>query len=932
MDQNRIQGKIFWGDTVFSFILGLIVVAILYPGFILLTQYPMQGLGHELQDPVAGYLNFIPGLRVFVYELLHNHNILWSNLRGFGLPLLGHDIQVAPLFPLTWLALVVPEPYFWNVMISFRLAFLFSGAYLLGFYVFRFRRSGAILFALTFIFNGFVLRYLNHPLQNGLLAGIWYFLFVALTVRHCPKNRDGRYPYWLFVALVVSVYCMVTNGFPEEAMLFGIVLFFMFPFLLLDQQKNTGLDIGNLLKILIFAHVLGFALGSIQIFPFFELLHSRIDLGCRKSLSTLQFHADQIRPFLAANLANWGQQYGGLHRSTIGLVVFFFSLTGICSRLIRPRTVCWLDIGVMMPPLFYVLKNFPLFPALTESIGAVPLVNELRFYVYCFSYLQLFFSYFAAVGFLFLLDIKIVRQQKMLAVFISMSMVLLAAFWSTGESKVSLVHIFAADRLAPALVTLYLLIVLVGIVVLVISLKEKKYISMAAVLIVVLALGEIANDRPDKFIPMATFSDHYLNSTTWADSLDKALRRENIEKEDVRTNDKYGRYLLRGISTVDHGAPAIIPGRNLLLRRAVYDGPFRGFFELATPLVPYADDIIGYNLVSDNIYRGKQGYGPDWSRLRLVDNFQAEVDGLTHLDHHGHSDFVCRGDERLIEFSGWALKKETDPEDFEFFFVLSGQKEHFITPIWRVKRGDIAQRFMSLRFKDTGWRARLDPGIFHEHSYAVELRLYDAGKQQYGLVPLGTLQVTKPHHLDELYPFKEIDSIGGTHVHVRKNSLSRAYMAGSCAPAMSPDDIYTELHGKDGSYRKGMAYVEELGSDGKKICRQLRQPWRKVPVREDKGVRVSLGQVQGPGILILSDSYYPGWHAYDRITGEEIKIRPANISFRALVLPEKRRYSIDFLYRPRWLVFSLLLSGGSFFVLVLLGWKNYHLMNVKDRG
>ncbi len=923
MNQGPVSGRVFLGNAVFSFILGLMAVAVLYPGFVFFTQYPMQAFGGELQDPVAGHLNFIPGLRVFVYELLHNHNLLWSNLRGFGLPLLGHDIQVGPLFPLTWLAVFVPESYFWNVMISFRLALLFSGSYLLASYVFQFKRPGAILFALTFIFNGFVLRYLNHPLQNGLLAGIWYFLFVGLSVQYCSRKREGRVPYWLLVALVASVYCMVTNGFPEEAMLFAIILLLMFPFLLLDQRKDSGLDMRRLFTVLVIVHVLGFALASIQLFPFFEFLHSRIDLGCRKSLGTRQFHVDQVRPFLAANIANWGQNYGGLHRSTVGLTVIFLSLIGIGSKLIRPRTVRWLDIGVMVPPLFYILKNFPLLPGLNTFVGNVPLVNELRFYVYCFNYLQIFFSYSAAVGLLFLLDQKISKRQKIFAVLVSLTSVVFIALWSLEENKVSLVQTFAEDRMAPALITLYLFVFLVSVVAMVLFMGRKKFIGLAAAVLLMVVLAEIDNDSLDNFIPMAAFSDHYLHSTTWADSLDKALRREGIAKQEVRTNDKYGRYLSKGIATVDHGAPAIIPGRNLLLRRAIYDGPFRGFFELATPLVPYADDIIGYNLISDNIYRGKKGYGPDWTRLDKIGKVQAEVDGLIHLDRDGHFGFTCKGDEGLVEFSGWALNRDADPKELAFFFVLSGHKEQFITPVWRVKRFDIAQRYTNMKYRDTGWRARIDPGIFHEYSYAIELRLYNAGKKQYGMISLGTLKVTKPHPWGALYPYKEIDSIKGTHVHVRKHSLSRAYMAGSCEAAVNSDAIYTSLREDNSPYRKGMVYIEKLDKREQKICRDLRQTWRQVRIVQDKGGRVSLAPVQGPGILVLSDSYYPGWHAYDETTGEELKIRPANIAFRALVLSQNRRYTISFFYRPRWLLFCSLLIGGGVLALALLGWKDY---------
>ena len=55
-------------------------------------------------------------------------------------------------------------------------------------------------------------------------------------------------------------------------------------------------------------------------------------------------------------------------------------------------------------------------------------------------------------------------------------------------------------------------------------------------------------------------------------------------------------------------------------------------------------------------------------------------------------------------------------------------------------------------------------------------------------------------------------------------------------------------------------------------------------------------------ILILTDSYYPGWEAY--VDGERVEILPANLNQRAVIVPEGR-HEVNFYYRPfsldRWL-------------------------------
>jgi hypothetical protein len=71
---------------------------------------------------------------------------------------------------------------------------------------------------------------------------------------------------------------------------------------------------------------------------------------------------------------------------------------------------------------------------------------------------------------------------------------------------------------------------------------------------------------------------------------------------------------------------------------------------------------------------------------------------------------------------------------------------------------------------------------------------------------------------------------------------------------------------------------------------------------------VQLASVHGPAILTLNDSFYPGWTATDRSDGSEFPIRPGNIDFRTIFLPESKVYDIEFVYRPQWLFMSELLA------------------------
>lgn len=62
------------------------------------------------------------------------------------------------------------------------------------------------------------------------------------------------------------------------------------------------------------------------------------------------------------------------------------------------------------------------------------------------------------------------------------------------------------------------------------------------------------------------------------------------------------------------------------------------------------------------------------------------------------------------------------------------------------------------------------------------------------------------------------------------------------------------------------------------------------------GDRVRLiARLTSPGVVVLTDSYYPGWRAF--VDGVETKIFPADLAFRAVKAPAGR-HTIEFIYRP----------------------------------
>jgi uncharacterized membrane protein YfhO len=79
------------------------------------------------------------------------------------------------------------------------------------------------------------------------------------------------------------------------------------------------------------------------------------------------------------------------------------------------------------------------------------------------------------------------------------------------------------------------------------------------------------------------------------------------------------------------------------------------------------------------------------------------------------------------------------------------------------------------------------------------------------------------------------------------------------------------------------------------------------------------------GILVLADSFYPGWRAY--VNGQEKEILRANLFFRALHL-SAGEHVVEFRYEPRSFTIGLTISLVTLTSLIL--WSLYRRMKQKN--
>ncbi len=141
--------------------------------------------------------------------------------------------------------------------------------------------------------------------------------------------------------------------------------------------------------------------------------------------------------------------------------------------------------------------------------------------------------------------------------------------------------------------------------------------------------------------------------------------------------------------------------------------------------------------------------------------------------------------------------------------------------------------------------------------------------------------------------FRKVLSVPGGEIRENPAAADRVLVSGRGRVLSSPAEIPAALN------RAGYRPEEEVFLEGKPPERFLRKgeavPGEaRITGRGINRVRVE-AELEGDGVLLLNDSFAPGWKAYRE--GEEIPLYRANYLMRAVCL-DQGEHQIDFRYRP----------------------------------
>lgn len=901
-------------DIIIGFMGSFFLLCLFYPGFVFFETSPMHANSWEISDPSVSWANFMPSFRVFQYELYNNANILWSSLRTMGMPILANDIQAAPLFPLTVLFSWLDENIFWNVFVAARLVLLGLGTYLLARRFFGFQKLPSIYFIVTFVYALYVMRWMNNPWQNGLLAGVWYLYFLCRTLEMPSWYTLKRVR--VFLGLVLAVFMMVTCGFPEASVMCAILVILVFTPLLVSRVWRKEVKLKPFFQDLLLAHIAGFALSSFQIFSIIELLAAS---ESHRFVGLRQYAAADIIPFFAENLTRFlesGPRLYGDSRTYLGLIPVAFFLAGIASTIKNVRRIGAGEVGALLCGLFIILKMFAIGPGwFNELVASPPILRESYFYVYFFSIFLWFFSFFSARGFQEVVGISgkrgsaISTTWKHLLSVAFLAVIPLVWFAAPLATEQNLWELVVIERQRILFRVLVVFAAALGGIFLCLYLRKSRFISiLLPFLLLGLVIFENALVLPSDFHALKDRDNQEI------DHILDELKKRDIPIVESRIIDRNGTYVSHGLATIDTGATPLLPKRTQTFRTNFFKTVRAGHLSIDAPKNRFAWGLTSTNLRSlDRYYGGGEGGFPDWS------SWEKKEGGTIHLDEMKFNDqdlaqntmtHISGGFHGYLYFRGWAIGTEQESLDSTaVYIILKGQDEEIVIPVRKAVRHDVARHLQDEKFIMAGWDSYVSASLPAEGSYAVHIRFADHLKRQYyEKITDSRLQFSKK---EEVSPNKVIFSLDDDnkeflgvldqyYIYLDRTALPRAYIASRCQYYPSLKNVVDEFKSTT-TFQLGHVYLEGLSEEEQIFCRNYNAVVSRVPIVEDGGDNLELGKVQGPAILVLNDNVYDGWNAFDTVKKISLAIKPANITFRSLILPEEREYHIIFTYKPKWL-------------------------------
>jgi hypothetical protein len=281
-----------------------------------------------------------------------HHFPLWNPYMGYGAPWAAGMLS-QPFFPLSFLLALHPTPRTVSWFLLLRL--LTAGVFAYLFLKYFVRHAAAVTGAIACMLTGYFVVFLNidHMSTEVLIPLVFYAM--ESVVRHGDAKRV------LLAAMVI--FLVIISGMPESTLLILLYgyAYFLFRSLTVAEFRQ---HFGALLRNFVLANVLGFGLAAYQLLPFVEFLGHGLDIhrgsmaGGISGLVHVEYHPGGPLVYLLPLVT--GPLFRNIFEERTGELYGYFGVTvvalGVMSlfAIARNSRRLWRDEGSLLTAFFFL--------------------------------------------------------------------------------------------------------------------------------------------------------------------------------------------------------------------------------------------------------------------------------------------------------------------------------------------------------------------------------------------------------------------------------------------------------------------------------------------------------------------------------------------------------------------------------------------------
>jgi hypothetical protein len=747
-------------------------------------------------------------------------------------------------------------------------------------------------------------------------------------------ERIGRrHLIGLCLGLTTAVIAMVTAGFPEASAVSALLVAPLFIAIVIANWREQHTGFRRAMILMLACHLAGFMISSIQLFALFEYINYSGALDLREGYIGRSFTPEQLVPYWLSQFSIFwlSPEQRSLINFIVGMTGLCLFLTGLLVYLRRwsQRAIRWVGISLLLLMWLFVAKSFGWSSSVEWVFAHTPVLAQSHFPLYFSPLFYLGVAFFAALGAEHCIQLVSTRGSQRwwrvlwLGLLIALVLVLVIQSIETFNN-ISAVDVWQNYRQGNGHQNVMVFLVFAGIMFVLLMCAGRQVARRAVGPVILLALVvELSATWQTNFAGRS--SDTLFRQAELTGLLNSTLQHAPLPRRELRSNDQLGNYAEFGLATIDNGISAMLPPDQRLVRRALFHTQYGGYLPLESPKRAWSYDALSSNVV---VVHTPPSFTKDWRSHGVDGEISAS---LTYWDDSiqvtRDNPLILRGQVTGLFQDKAApkvwVKLQSDKQTGWFEASLTSKATE------SKESGHKGQR----RAVTIDWTISIPTYWLDSRSYSFLVRLVDPALKTFADTPQHTLTLSHQYHFDE--PTLPLDALANEsdmvriasssnnqfHAYFRPNALPRAFIAKSCSYMNSKADVQAFLAESDAVSRGVVALLANDASNSVN-CASLDSTRSRVPIDYDLGSRLSLQAVEGPALLVVNDSHYPGWQAYDAISGEALQIRAANLASRAVVLPEAKRYQINFVYRPWWLSVSVILA---LFGLLLLGGVMYYI-------